>query len=122
MMTRAAFCLVVVTLAGSGCAASVTAPTAAEPGGEPAADVATISGRIYATVSPEFPSIPDAVVEVNEADGSTFTAVSDAGGFYRISARRGSITITASKEGYEAKQWQFDLLKDTVLNFSLNPQ
>jgi hypothetical protein len=32
------------------------------------------------------------------------------------------VTRAAPKEGFEAKQWQFDLLNDTVVNFSLTPQ
>jgi hypothetical protein len=119
-MTKSGMCLVVL-LAVWGCGGSLTAPDPIQQRPEPAADVATISGRIYAS-GPVQPPIGDATVEVNEADGSSATVVTDADGFYRISARRGSVTITASKDGYEAKQWQFDLLNDTVLNFSLNPR
>jgi hypothetical protein len=79
-----------------------------------------ISGRVYASAGPLYTAIGHAVVEVNEADGSSATVASDADGLYEISVQRGSITITASREGYEAKQWQFDLLNDMVLNFSLN--
>lgn len=121
-MTRVAFCLLTAALAGSGCGGSLAASNPIQPTSQPVADVATISGRIYASVGPLYASIGDAVVVVNEADGSSATVASDADGFYKISARRGSVTVTASKEGYEAKQWQFDLLNDTVVNFSLTPQ
>ncbi len=114
-------CVLTVSLAGSGCGESLTGPDRLPQSSEPAVDVATISGQIY-EIGPLYQAIGAAVVEVNEADGSSVRTASNAEGFYQISARRGTITITASKQGYEAKQWQFDLLKDTVLNFSLNPQ
>ena len=121
-MNRRGLWLLTVALAGYGCGGSLAGPDPVQQTSQPAADLAEISGRIYSSVGPMYPSIANAVVEVNEADGSSATVVSDADGFYRISARRGSVTITASKEGYEAKQWQFDLLNDTVVNFSLTPQ
>ncbi len=80
-----------------------------------------ISGQVYANAVGDRP-IVGARVDVNQADGSSTSVATDADGAYRISVRRGSVTITASSEGYEAKQWQFDLLNDTVLNFSLTPQ
>lgn len=120
-MTKVVFCLLTAALAASGCGGSLTAPDALQQP-VPPADVAAISGRIYASDGPIYPPIADALVEVNEADGTSATTVSDANGFYRISVRRGSVTITASKDGYEAMQWQFDLLNDTVLNFSLSPR
>jgi hypothetical protein len=119
VMTRIAVWILVVTLAA--CGGSLTDPSVLQQRPEPAADRAVISGQIYANAIGHAP-IAAARVEVNEADGSSATVASGSDGFYRIAVRRGSITITASKEGYEAKQWQFDLLNDTVLNFSLNPQ
>ena len=120
-MTRIALG-VLVTLAAFGCGGSLTAPTAIEQRTEPAADIATISGQIYSSVGPIYASIGSVEIDVNEADGSSRTVVTDSNGVYQISVRRGSVTITASKDGYEAKQWQFDLLNDVVLNFSLSPQ
>jgi hypothetical protein len=111
-----------VILGSSACGGSLGSPSPIPQASQPAADIAPISGRIYANDGSLYPPVPDALIEVNDADGTSRTVVSDADGFSRISARRGSITITASKEGYEAKQWQFDLLNDTVLNFSLEPR
>jgi hypothetical protein len=120
-MTRLKYWLFALTFA-AGCGGSLAGPTPIQQGLQPAAEVARISGRVYASVGPLYAPITSAVIEVNEADGSSVAVTSDADGFYQITARRGSVTITASCEGYEAKHWQFDLLNDTVLNFSLNPR
>jgi FlaG/FlaF family flagellin (archaellin) len=121
-MTRFYYWLLAAILGSFACGGSLAAPSPIPQAAQPAADVATISGRIYANDGSLYPPIRDALIEVNEADGTSGTVVTDAEGFYRISARRGSVTITASREGYEAKQWQFDLLNDMVLNFSLSPR
>lgn len=68
------------------------------------------------------PPIPDAVISVTDADGSIKTVSSDENGFYQILVRPGDVSITASKEGYEARTWQLTLLKDLVLNFGLIPR
>jgi hypothetical protein len=119
VMTRIALWLLAMTFAG--CGGALSSPSAVPQAGQPTTDVAVISGQIYANALGHAP-LAAARVEVNAADGSSTSVASDADGAYRISVRRGSVTITASREGYEAKQWQFDLLNDTVLNFSLNAQ
>ena len=118
-MTRIA--LSVLTVALAACGGGLSAPSAIQQPSAPAIEVAVITGHVYANAVGHLP-IASARVEVNAADGSSTSVASDAAGAYRISVRRGSVTITASREGYEAKQWQFDLLNDTVLNFSLNAQ
>lgn len=118
-MSRVPFWLVTVMFAG--CGGSPTSPSALPQPVQPAVSVAVISGQIYAAAAGDLP-IAAARVEVKAADGSSTSVASDANGAYQISVRRGSVTVTASSEGYEAKQWQFDLLNDTVLNFSLNAQ
>jgi hypothetical protein len=114
-MNRLIFCVVATVAAGSGC--NRWSPVS------PVAELATISGYIYfqAPLGGE-PMIADALISVKEGDGSQRMANSNAGGFYTVSVRSGSISITASKEGYEAKVWNFMLLNDTVLNFSLTPR
>jgi ferric-dicitrate binding protein FerR (iron transport regulator) len=118
-MTRIALWLLTMTFAG--CGGSLSSPSAIPPAAQPTTDVAVISGQIY-TNALGHPPLAAARVEVNVADGSSTSVASNADGAYRITVRRGSVTVTASKEGYEAKQWQFDLLNDTVVNFSLTPQ
>jgi hypothetical protein len=109
------FCVVAAMAAGSGCSSSGS-PVA------PEAQAATISGYIYfQDAAGGEPPIANVLISVKERDGSQSTAVSNAKGFYTVSARSGSISITASKEGYEAKEWQFVLSSDTILNFSLTP-
>jgi hypothetical protein len=117
-MTRGASWVLMVTLVG--CGGSLNSPSAVPQRPQPT-EHAVISGQIYANAQGHAP-IAASRVEVNEADGSSTSVASDADGAYRISVRRGSVTVTASREGYEAKQWQFDLLNDTVLNFSLSLQ
>jgi hypothetical protein len=119
LMSRIPFWLLTVLVAG--CGGSLNAPSAVPQLLQPAAEVSVISGQVYANAVGDRP-IVGARVDVNQADGSSTSVATDADGAYRISVRRGSVTITASSEGYEAKQWQFDLLNDTVLNFSLTPQ
>jgi hypothetical protein len=108
------FCVVAMIAAGSGC--SGQSPLSPED------DLATVSGHIYLRdpVGAQ-PLVANALIWVQEADGSQRTALSNADGYYTVSVRPGSVSITASKEGYEAKVWHFMLLNDTVLNFSLTP-
>lgn len=115
--TRLACCLLTVTLVG--CDQSPTAPDDLLRS-EANVDSLTISGQVYANLGPVYPAIGNAVVVVDAADGSQVTGVSDAEGFYRLSVSRGSVTIRASKDGYDAKQSHFDLSSDTILNFSLS--
>jgi hypothetical protein len=119
IVAKGASWVLAVTLVG--CGGSLNSPSPLPQRIQPAGDVAVISGQVYANGPGDSP-IAAARVEVNEADGSSTSVASAADGAYRVSVRRGSVTVTASKEGYEAKQWQFDLLNDTVLNFSLSPQ
>jgi Carboxypeptidase regulatory-like domain len=122
-MLRLGFCVVTVALVSSACGGSITAPDRIpQQFAAPTDSRVTLSGQIYASVGPGDPPIADARLDVIDADGYRSTVPSDSSGFYRISVRRGSITVTASKEGYDAKQWRFDLLSDTVLNFSLDPR
>ena len=114
-------CLLMLTLVGWSCGGSVTGPDSTQQPTAPE-DAAAITGQIYDNATGVDRAIPDALVEVNQSDGSSLTATTNANGFYRIVARRGAVTITASKDGYESTQWQFDLTNDTVLNFSLSPR
>lgn len=118
--------IALVILAGAGCSdrspIAPTVPRVTQPPSEPAAELATIRGQVYADVTWGNPPIEDAVIEVVEADGAIKTAFTDEDGFYTISARPGDVSITAAKEGYEAKTWELSLSKDTVLNFGLVPR
>lgn len=121
-MTRTLFSLVAFILLCSGCSSpSPIAPDSKPQVSQPAAQFASISGQVYAKVTWGDPPIPDAVIEVAEADGTIRTVVTDDTGFYAISVRAGDVSITASKEGYEARTWQLTLLRDVVLNFGLAP-
>lgn len=120
-MKKLALCVVAVIVASFGCSGrSPIAPQNTQasaplpPPPAPAAESATIQGRIYARVSWGDPLLADARIEVKEVDGSETTVLSDADGFYEMAVRPGLISITASKEGYEAKTWEFTLSKDTV--------
>jgi hypothetical protein len=88
---------------------------------EAAAPSAKVSGWVYEEAVWGDPPLAETLITVTHSDGSERTTVSDAGGFYELSVRAGAISITAFKEGYEAKKWEFSLLKDTVLNFGLVP-
>ena len=120
---RTLFCLTALILTASGCSSpSPVAPTTPPQVSQPAAQLASISGQVYANVSWGDPPIPDAVITVTEADGSTKTVTSDENGLYVIFVRGGDVSVTAAKEGYEARTWQLTLLKDLVLNFGLIPR
>jgi hypothetical protein len=82
---------------------------------------AKVSGWVYQEALWGDPPLAETLITVAYADGSERTTVSDADGFYELSVRAGAIWITAFKEGYEAKTWQFRLSNDTVLNFGLVP-
>ena len=117
-------CLLAAAVAASGwgCGDAATAPSVIQQPAAPAIELVTISGRVYASTAPGYPPIGDAIIEVNEADGASATVASEGDGFYRVSVRRGSITITSWKDGFEPKQLQFDVSNYTVLNFSLDPR
>ena len=121
-MTKLVFWALMIAIASCGCGQSITAPDDVPPLSTAPAEFATLTGRVYASVGPMYPVIGGAVIEINESDGASRTVVSGGDGTYRISLRRGSVTVTASKDGFEPKQWQFDLITDTALNFSLDQQ
>jgi Carboxypeptidase regulatory-like domain len=117
------FSVLTVILAASGCArdASPVAPDSTQPGLQKNIASATIRGQVYAELGWAEPAIAEALVEAKEDGGSEQKVFTDADGFYEISARPGTITITASKEGHQPKTQQFALSGDTVLNFGLDP-
>ena len=89
----------------------------------PTAVPASISGHVYQRPTAEFgePMLSDVLITVERADGSQYTTRTDAAGFYTVSVTRGIIAIIAAKEGYQTNRSQFELSRDTVLNFSLVP-
>jgi hypothetical protein len=118
-MNRLTLCAILVA-AGSGCGrASPLSPDAA---------LVTISGYVYFQAPAGEPMIDNALVTVADAEGSEdgsvprWLAATNGDGFYAVTVRPGRISITASKEGYEAKVWHLQLSDDTVLNFSLTPK
>lgn len=114
-------CLVAVILTATGCGRSPLAPDVPEPQRSPAAELATISGWVYASVEWADPALPDALVEIHAADGSQTATLSDANGFYEVSVRPGTISVTSSKEGHGTKTCEVRLVTNTVLNFFLDP-
>ena len=117
-MNRATYYLAVIALISWGCGSVPDVPTSPLQPPDAAAELATVSGWVYARALTD-PPLVNALVKVKEAGGAEHTALTDDQGFYELTARAGPISITASKEGYEAKAWEFSLLKDTVLNFGL---
>jgi hypothetical protein len=65
--------------------------------------------------------LSDVLITIEGADGSQCTTRTDAAGFYTLPVARGIVSISAAKEGYETNRSQFELARDTVLNFSLGP-
>ena len=117
-MNRATYCVAVIVLISWGCGSVPDSPTSPLQPPDAVTEFATVSGWVYARALTD-PPLANALVEVKEAGGAEHTALTDDQGFYELTARAGPISITASKEGYEAKAWEFSLLKDTVLNFGL---
>jgi hypothetical protein len=95
------------------------APGDARQPPEAAVEFVTLSGWVYARADAHDPSLGAASIRVTLADGTEKTTLTDEDGFYEVAVRPGRISITASKEGYEAKTWELTLFKDTVLNFGL---
>jgi len=114
-------CLLLVTLALSGCSGSVTAPDDPRLTGESPVEFATISGQVYANLAWADPPIADAVIAVTSVDGAEQIAVSDAGGFYHVTVRPGGVTISALKDGFQTTRSRFTVSSHTVLNFGLDP-
>ncbi len=83
----------------------------------------TISGYVYEQETSAFgePKLANVLITVEQADRSPRTGRSDAVGFYTLSVRAGTISITASKAGYGTRASSFDMSISTVLNFSLAP-
>jgi hypothetical protein len=83
----------------------------------------TISGFVYqeGSAAGGEPRLAEALITVQQVEGSPRTATSDAHGFYTVSVMSGPVSITASKSGYVARVSQVDVSDDTVLNFSLMP-
>ena len=84
--------------------------------------VPTLSGQVQQNVTWGDPPLADALVEVIGADGSRKTGLSDDDGFYTIATAPGSVTVRASKPGFETRTSEFVLVTDTVLNFSLTAE
>lgn len=120
-MSRAAPYFVAVILAGCGCSGSPLAPDGGQRQLAGANELATISGTIYASLTWAEPPVPDALISVDEVDGSTTTVMSDADGFYQLSVKPGRVSIRAAKDGYRAKTSDVTLLTHTVLNVFLAP-
>jgi hypothetical protein len=83
----------------------------------------TISGFVYqeGTAEAGEPRLAEALITVQQVEGSPRTATSDAHGFYTVSVMSGRISITASKSGYVARASHVEVSDDTILNFSLMP-
>lgn len=120
-MRRIAFLSLCVTLAGFGCAGALTAPDDIPQSGVPQAELAVISGQVYANLTWADPPIADAVITVRDVDGLEQIAVSDDEGFYQVVVRPGHVTISASKDGYQTTRSRFTASTHTVLNFGLDP-
>lgn len=112
-------CGAVLVLASWACGYGVpTAPTDSPQLPGTTLEFATVSGWVYARALGD-PPLPRAVVAITQGDGVERATVTDSQGFYTLVARAGTISIAASKDGYETKAWEFSLLSDTVLNFGL---
>lgn len=83
----------------------------------------TISGHIYQQETPALgePGITNVLITISDGQSPERTALSGPDGFYTVSVLAGSISISASKDGYGTQMSEFALVGDTVLNFSLAP-
>lgn len=82
-----------------------------------------ISGYVYFQApSGGEPMIADALITVRQDNGDQMSASTDTDGFYALFVRSGSLSIGASKDGFEDRIWQLDVTADTVLNFALVPR
>jgi hypothetical protein len=117
--------VLLIALAGSGCAASPLAPDVPETVEHRSMDGETItmSGWVYEMTTWADPPLADAVVEVTAANGVTTSVSSDARGYYELTVPRtaGPVSIRAAKNGYLPKSIQVTLVEHTVLNFFLSP-
>jgi len=96
------------------CGGAPQAPTAARP---------TVSGYVYQSPTAALgePSLETVLITVEQSDGTQRTALTDQSGFYAVSVLSGLVSISATKTGFETNRSQFDLVDNTVLNFSLTP-
>ena len=120
-MNRAVWCVAAAVVTSWACGGGTPTTPAVNLRPEATAESATVSGWVYMRADGD-PALPGALVEVEDGTGSYHAAVTNEDGFYELTVRAGSIAIAASKEGFEAKSWEFSLLKDTVLNFGLEPK
>ena len=93
-----------------------------QPPAAPGLGLLTVSGYVYqrGSAGDGEPLLDEALITVQEGQGSPQTAISNDRGFYTVSVRAGSISITASKAGYVTRASHFDVSDDTTLNFSLS--
>jgi hypothetical protein len=84
---------------------------------------AQVSGRVYHLGTAELgePNLVDVLITIDSADSSRRTTVTNATGFYSLSASAGIVSISAAKSGFQTNRSTFELSRDTVLNFSLIP-
>jgi len=118
-MSRLQWLIGAVVVLSWGCGADAPLAPAAQ---QPIVESALLSGWVYARAESEDPALASALIEVVEGDGTASRVLTNDGGYYEVAIRPGTVSVTASKEGYEAKTWELGLLKDTVLNFGLAPK
>jgi len=76
----------------------------------------TISGYIQEEKTAER-LISATIFEINKNKGAT----SNTYGFYSLTLAKGEVSLYASYVGYQTSSLQFNLKKDTIINFNLNP-
>ncbi len=76
----------------------------------------TISGYIQDAKTAER-LISATIFEINKSKGAT----SNTYGFYSLTLSEGKVNLYASFVGYQEKILNFELKKDTIINFNLNP-
>ena len=121
-MNRIVWAIGVVAVLVSACSAQTPLAPSNPQERLPPSNSAMVSGWVYEHAHASDPSIAKALIDVRYGDGAHVTALTDPEGYYQISVPAGRLTITASKEGFEAKTWELTLLEDTVLNFALIPR
>ena len=82
-----------------------------------------VSGHVYQLGSVDLgePTLSGVLITIQQPDGLRQTALTDATGFYTLSATFGPVVIMAMKPGFRVRHSRFNLADDTVLNFSLTP-
>jgi hypothetical protein len=113
-------CVAAIVMTSWACGDGVpTTPASNLQPSEGSAEFAKVSGWVYMNAEGGNPPLVEAFVEATDGRGSYHSTLTNEDGFYELTVRPGTLAIAASKEGFEAKSWQFSLLKDTVLNFGL---